>query len=143
VDLHGERVRRIMQRLLARAEAVGGSRARDYLAERLGRVIDRWQERRTGSARLAYRRSRSQKEQLTTLLERAGSGTRWTDLTVGMSMRETENEINLLVPAGREIFSPAYSAPEWTFTSRERETDEDETPDGDEFGASTLSHGGA
>ena len=30
-------------------------------------------------------------------------------------MRETENEINLLLPGGGEIFHPLYDTPEWSF----------------------------
>ena len=144
VDLHGEPVNRIVDRLLARAEAVGGPRARDYLAERIGRITDRWQVQRTGAARLAYQQTRSTKEQLTPLLERAGSTTRWSDLTVGMSMRETENEINVLVPAGAELFSPVYGAADWVFAGQGGgEADEDEPPDTDELGEPTPSNGGA
>jgi hypothetical protein len=150
VTLDSPPVRRVVDRLLARAEAVAGDRARGYLSERIGRIIDRWNERRTGTARLAYRQTRSPKEQLTPLLERAGGGTRWTDLTVAMSMRETENEINLLVPGGGDIFHTAYGAPPWSpagpagdLAGEVAGSDEDDLPAGDEFGASTLGGGGA
>jgi hypothetical protein len=68
---------------------------------------------------------------------------RWTDLTVAMSMRETENEINLLVPGGGEIFNPVYGAPPWSFAAPGGEPDEDDVPPGDELGASTLNGGSA
>lgn len=56
-----------------------------------------------------------------------------------MSMRETENEINLLVPA--DIFTPTYGEPEWSFATPPGEgsdpADED-LPDGDELGDTAL-----
>jgi len=145
VPLDGEVVERVSDRLLARAETIGGERARDYLAERLDRVKDRWREAKTGSARLGYTDGTSNKQHLVGLLRRA-AGQRWDDLTVGMSMRETENEINLLVPPAGEIFNPIYGAPEWSFEPPSAEpTEEDvaepteeELPDGDELGESTL-----
>lgn len=133
VPMDGPPVRRVVDRLLARAEAIGGDRARDYLRQRIGRVTDRWDEAKTGSARLAYRPGRSPREQVTPLLERAAGG-RWGDLTVGMSMRETENEINLLLAGGGEIFNPIYGAPAWSFAAEAGEASEDDLPDGDELG---------
>ena len=56
-----------------------------------------------------------------------------------MSMRETENEINLLVP-GRTCGRPTSASPPWTSApppERRRRGDDDE-PDGDELGDSTL-----
>jgi hypothetical protein len=71
-----------------------------------------------------------------------------------MSMRETENEINLLVPGGGDIFHTAYGAPPWSSAGPAGDlagevagevvgSDEDDLLAGDEFGASTLSGGGA
>ncbi|HEX5493431.1 MAG TPA: DISARM system helicase DrmA [Mycobacteriales bacterium] len=114
VPLDGPAVAGITRRLLARAEVVGGPRGRDYLAERIGRITDLWRQARTGQTRLGYATGRSGQQQLRGLLRRAGDG-RWDDLTVGMSMRETENEINLLVPGGDGVFTPTYGAPPWTF----------------------------
>ncbi|MFO7285198.1 MAG: hypothetical protein DIU53_016245, partial [Thermobifida fusca] len=39
----------------------------------------------------------------------------WDDTTVGMSMRETETEINLLVPASGGVYHETHGAPEWSF----------------------------
>jgi Helicase conserved C-terminal domain len=116
VPLDGPVVRRITERLLARAETVHGERGRGYLEERIKVVLDQWQQRRTGSARLGYSSQSTQQQHLVGLLRPAGAG-RWDDLTVGMSMRETENEINLLLPGGGEIFTPVYGSPEWTFAA--------------------------
>jgi hypothetical protein len=145
VPLEGDEVGLVSDRLLARAETIGGERARDYLAERLDRIKDRWREAKTGSARLGYTDGTSHKQNLVGLLHRA-AGQRWDDVTVGMSMRETENEINLLVPPAGEIFNPIYGAPEWSFEPPSAELSEEdvaepteeELPDGDELGESTL-----
>lgn len=138
VPLDGPRVGRIVDRLLARAEAIAGDRGRDYLRERINRVTDVWHLARTGSARLAYRHGTSRQQQLVDLLERAGGG-RWTDRTVGDSMRETENEINLLLPGGGEIFHQTYGAPDWSFTMDTSGRREEDLPDGDELGESSVS----
>ena len=141
VPLDGAEVNRITRGLLTRAETVGGERARDYLEERLKRIKDRWNEAKTGGARLGYTDGTFHQQRLVGLLERA-AGQRWGDLTVGQSMRETENEINLLVPPGADIYNPIYNAPQWTFAAAgtEEPTDED-LPDGDELGVSTLGKG--
>lgn len=56
-----------------------------------------------------------------------------------MSMRETENEINLLLPGGGEIFNPVYDAPAWTFAPAGTGSGDDaDTPDGDEMGDSGI-----
>ncbi|MEV7226960.1 DISARM system helicase DrmA [Polymorphospora sp. NPDC051019] len=150
VPLDGPEVTRIIDRMLARAEAIGGQRGRDYLAERINRLRDRWAQKRTGQTRLGYLDSGADQQRLVGLLERAG-GQRWDDLTVGQSMRETENEINLLVPAGAQLFSPLYDAPEWTFGSSGSpdgagldgavQDGNEDLPDGDELGESTLTAG--
>ncbi|AXH93557.1 DISARM system helicase DrmA [Micromonospora aurantiaca] len=140
VPLDGPEVNRIIARLLARAEAIGRERARDYLEERVKRIKDRWSEATTGSVRLGYDEGAFKQQRLVGLLERA-AGQRWGDLTVGQSMRETENEINLLVPPAGEIFNPMYGAPEWSFGAAGKEAGEptdEELPDGDELGESTL-----
>ncbi len=140
VPLSGERVQRIMARFLARAEAVSGERGRGYLEERLKTVLDRWNLAKTGSTRLGYKQGSYKKQQLVGLLEQAGGG-RWTDQTVGQSMRETENEINLLFPGGGEIFNAQYGAPAWSFTGDGAEPTDEDLPDGDELGDTTLTGG--
>jgi hypothetical protein len=140
VPLDGPVPRRVADRLLARAEAVAGPRGRDYLDERIRRVADRWNEAKTGSARLGYEGGRSGGVQVRGLLEHAGGG-RWGDLTVGRSMRETENEVNLLVPGGGQIFTPAFGEPPWSFGPPPDADDEADDGDGDELGVSALPAG--
>ncbi|MFC5828476.1 DISARM system helicase DrmA [Nonomuraea insulae] len=131
VPLDGEVADRIRQRFLTRAEAVAGERGRDYLLERLNVVTDRWARERTGQIRLGYQASSSTKQPLTGLLRPAGDGP-WDTMTVGQSMRETESEINLLVPRLEEMFAPAYGAPAWSFKAGVDE--DDDAPEGDELG---------
>jgi hypothetical protein len=139
VPLDGPEVTRVIDRMQARAEAIGGTRGRDYLLERIKVIRDLWEARKTGAVRLGYSEGVSDNQQLAALLEMAG-GERWTDLTVGMSMRETENEVNLIVPAGEKLFDPLYNAPEWSFgpPSDDGTVDEDDRPEGDEMGETTL-----
>lgn len=152
VPLGGPVVDRIVRRFLDRAEAVGGTRGRGYLEERLGVVKDRWNQAKTGSARLGYAKGPREKEQVTPLLEPAGESP-WGPLTAGQSMRETESEINLLLPGGGEIFTPLYGAPEWSFApagdgggegtgdGASDGRDDDGAPEGDELGESRLTGG--
>jgi hypothetical protein len=142
VPLDDPAVTRVIDRMLARAEAVAGDRGRDYLRDRLVAVKEAWNRVRTGSARIGYEDSQSAKQRLVGLLHRAGSG-KWDVMTVGMSMRETENEVNVLVPAGDEIFAPLYAAPPWRFGEADEPATEEEAPEGDELGVSTLDGGAA
>ncbi|MFI7534910.1 DISARM system helicase DrmA [Streptosporangium sp. NPDC049376] len=142
VPLSGEVVDRIVDRFLIRAEAAGDERGRDYLHERIKVVIDRWEQAKTNAARLGYERRKSGGgEIVVNLLERAGNG-RWGDLTVGNSMRETENEINLLLPPSGEFFNPAYGATEWAFQTTTEDGPDVEFASGDEMGVSTLDEKG-
>ncbi|GAA3755022.1 DISARM system helicase DrmA [Salinactinospora qingdaonensis] len=113
VPLDSAEVEEVTRRLLERAEAVAGPRGREYLAERIEAVKDTWDKARQGSSRLGYRRGSFRKQRLRGLLTSAG-GADWSELTVPQSMRETENEINLLVP-GTGLFTPVRGAPEWSF----------------------------
>ncbi|MGV9595130.1 DISARM system helicase DrmA [Streptosporangium sandarakinum] len=137
VPLSGEVVGRITRRLLARAEAAGDTRARDYLEERIKVVTDTWEQRKQSAARLGYEQRRSTKQEIVTgLLNRAGEG-RWDALTVGSSMRETENEINLLLPGNGDVFASPYGAPAWTFQTPDGDAGGEipDAPVGDEMGA--------
>jgi hypothetical protein len=133
-------VQRISARLLDRAfRSGGGERARGYLSERIKVVQDRWTQAKAASARLGYKQAKEDKQQLVGLLVAAGEGP-WGDLTVPYSMRETENEINLLLP-GRGMFDPAYSAPAWSYApptapddGQETHGDSDGDVDSDELG---------
>ncbi len=140
VPLDGNTVSRVVERLLARAEAVDGERGREYLAQRIARIRDIWNEARTGSARLGYAAGNAGAQRLFGLLQYPGDG-RWADMTVGQSMRETENEINLLLPGGGEIFHPMFGAPDWSFTAGRAADDggdPEDRPDGDELGETAL-----
>jgi hypothetical protein len=118
--------------LLSRAERASDHRGKEYFAERVCALRDSWTVSQSGSTRLGYRK-RSGKEPLNGLLVEAGSGS-WTQLTVPMSMRETENEVNLLVP-GKGLFDPALGQPPWSFAlPGQGPPDEDEAPDADELG---------
>lgn len=145
VQLSGEVVGRIIDRLLARAEAAGGTRGRDYLRERIRVVTDTWELRKTGPARLGYEQRKSTaKEIVVGLLDRAGNAP-WGDLTVGNSMRETENEINLLLTGEGDIFTPPYGAPPWAFQPPRDDgagMKIPEIPEGDEMGMSALGEKG-
>ncbi|WP_347813566.1 DISARM system helicase DrmA [Actinomadura sp. 6K520] len=141
VDRSDPRVQGIVDRMLARAEAVAGTRGRQYLDERIQVVLDAWERAKdSGSARLGYDDGTWNKQTIKGLLQRAGNG-RWETMTVGMSMRETENEINLLFPGNEGIFHPTYNEPEWSFGAP-AEADDD-APEGDELGQSTLDNAGA
>ena len=132
VDLDGEVVGQVTARLLSRAENASDHRGRDYFSERIRTLRDRWKDSKTGSTRLGYRK-RGGKEPLNGLLAEAGGGA-WTELTVPMSMRETENEVNLLVP-GKGLFEPLLGQPAWSFAApKEAGHDEDDLPDADELG---------
>ncbi|QIK06144.1 helicase [Streptomyces sp. ID38640] len=135
IDLDGSVARQVTERFLARAETVSGPRARGYLAERIEVLKDAWAQKKQGSARLGYEEARWQGQQLTGLLNRA-TGAVWDELTVAQSMRETENEINLLVP-GSGLYDIAGGAPDWTYDggSGAGGTEDGDSPDGDETGA--------
>ena len=135
VALDSPTVVRIVQRFLARAEAGAGERGRDYLAERINRIIDQWKLRTTGQVPLGYEKASVAGQKFVGLLERAGES-RWGDLTVGQSMRETESEINLLLAGGGQIYNQVYGAPDWSFSPSGGGTDDE--PDGDELGVSAL-----
>jgi hypothetical protein len=132
VDLDGEVVKQVTARLLSRAERASGHRGKEYFSERIHALRDAWTDSKTGSTRLGYRK-RGGKEPLNGLLVEAGGGA-WTRLTVPMSMRETENEVNLLVP-GKGLFDPVLGQPPWSFgPPGQAAPDEDEAPDADELG---------
>ncbi len=119
---------RIVERFLARAEAVAGERGRDYLAERINRIVDQWKLRTTGQVPLGYEKASVGGQKFVGLLERAGES-RWGDLTVGQSMRETESEINLLLAGGGQIYNQVYGAPDWSFGSPGAGVPDDEPDD--------------
>jgi hypothetical protein len=129
VDLDGPVVEAVVARMLSRAEHVAGERGRAYLAERINSLRDHWKQARAGSTALGYERSTESKRPLRGLLAKAGEGS-WGETTVGMSMRETENEINLLVSGGGDFFQPLLNAPPWSFAPPKAAQDDstDQTP---------------
>ncbi|MER7394878.1 DISARM system helicase DrmA [Streptomyces sp. NPDC000151] len=141
VDLDGPLAQDVERRLLERAERVApGDRARQYLSERLDRLKDEWRRKREeSSATLGYRKEKRKKTVVSGLLRRA-DGSQWTELTVGMSMRETENEINLLLPGGGAFFEESSSGggPDWHFGASDSDSGTDPdvaaTVDSDEYG---------
>ncbi|WP_017555569.1 DISARM system helicase DrmA [Nocardiopsis baichengensis] len=114
VDLNGDVVDDVVQHLLERAEEVGGLRGKAYLGERINALKDLWNRKRSGETRLGYDRESSGPTRLVELLNRPGEGP-WMATTVGMSMRETENEVNLLLPGDGRFLNPPVGAPEWSF----------------------------
>ncbi|MFE7113902.1 DISARM system helicase DrmA [Streptomyces sp. NPDC057654] len=135
VDLDGPVARQVTERFLARAETVAGERARDYLAERIDTLKEAWTRRKQAGSRLGYEEGRWQRQQLTGLLEKA-TGAKWGELTVSQSMRETENEINLLLP-GHGLFDVVGGVPPWNYPGGQGPDDGDsaeDTPEGDETG---------
>ncbi|HUZ52499.1 MAG TPA: DISARM system helicase DrmA [Streptosporangiaceae bacterium] len=143
VPLDGPVVQQVTERFLDRAGRAGGQRGREYLSERIGALRDRWELAKTGSgsARLGYR-DRPGKQPLRGLLKVA-SGSGWTALTVPMSMRETENDVNLLIP-GAGLFEPVLGQPAWSFGARPDDSDDadgpagDDVPEADELGESAF-----
>ncbi|MEO3976465.1 DISARM system helicase DrmA [Streptomyces sp. CAU 1734] len=116
IDLAGPIAAEVERRMLERADRVGGDRARRYLQERITALKDSWAERRELGGTLGYRREKKKDTMVNGLLNRA-DGSRWDQLTVPMSMRETENELNLLLPAGGGFVDQAtHGGPEWRFT---------------------------
>ncbi|MFD5058832.1 MULTISPECIES: DISARM system helicase DrmA [unclassified Streptomyces] len=141
VDLSGPVAAGVESRFLERAERVGGDQARRYLSERLDRLKDEWRRQRDeNSAALGYRKEKRKNTIVSGLLKRA-DGSRWTELTVGMSMRETENEINLLLPGGGTFLEEsAGGGPDWNFGEPHTDSDPDAvaTVDSDEYGPTTA-----
>ncbi|MFC5947043.1 DISARM system helicase DrmA [Pseudonocardia lutea] len=135
VPLDGPIAKRVFDRMLARAQHVAGNRGREYLADRLARFTDLWRKlQQADDQALGYETATGKTANLRGLLDRAGNGF-WGDQTVAMSMRETENEINLLVPA--DLSTPDLDAPPWDGLDGQA-ADPDPEPEGDEMGDTTL-----
>ncbi|MEU3659841.1 DISARM system helicase DrmA [Streptomyces sp. NPDC032940] len=143
VDLDGPLAQEVERRFLERAERVGSERQRGYLQERLEQLKDEWRRKRDEStSALGYRKEKHKTTVVNGLLRRA-DGSRWTELTVGMSMRETENEINLLLPGGGAFLEEASGGgPDWNFGAVDpatgRDPDTAATVDSDEYGPTTA-----
>ncbi|MFF7529532.1 DISARM system helicase DrmA [Streptomyces bobili] len=135
IDLNGTIAAQVEQRFLERADRVGGERARRYLSERITALKDSWAEQRESGGVLGYRKEKRKDILVTPLLHRA-DGSRWDELTVPMSMRETENELNLLLPGGGNFVDQGtHSGPDWRFAPADDDTDVAAAPvDADEYG---------
>ncbi|WP_375431198.1 DISARM system helicase DrmA [uncultured Friedmanniella sp.] len=114
VPLGSAAVAALRTRMLDRARRAAGEQAEDYLAAALDRVLSRWgNEQALPAAPTGYTKVRRQLVDYRPLMKRAGEGA-WNDLTVARSMRETENDISLLLPPSPQIFEASASAPAWS-----------------------------
>lgn len=119
VDLTSAEVGQVIERMAERAKNASNSLGRDYLVEKVNAFVDRWRgEQDRADAPVAYRKTRRKLVQYVPLIRPAGEG-RWTEMTVARSMRETENDISLLLPVSPRIFDPIYDAPPWAVKSTE------------------------
>lgn len=119
VDLTSTAVGQVIDRMAERAHRASAELGRDYLVEKVNAFVDQWRaEQDRTDAPVAYRKTRRKLVQYVGLIRAAGEG-RWLPTTVARSMRETENDISLLLPASPRIFDPIYDAPPWTVKSGE------------------------
>ena len=136
LPLDGEIVTRVRLRLRQRASQLSGS-AFDggvYLDEKAKALLDEWARRRdAGGFRLGFQPQKTQTENIVGLLDKPEHG-QWTSLTVGMSMRETENGINLLLPRQSLADISAAEGPAWAFGAPAPELDDEDIPVTDELG---------
>jgi hypothetical protein len=114
VPLDSPEVSALIERMALRAERAGHDQDRDYLEERVTAFLHQWRTLQLRpNARLGYIKTRRALLEYAPLMQHAGDG-RWNDTTVARSMRETENDINLLLPPSPRIFdfheSPAWRA---------------------------------
>ena len=136
VPLDGEIVTRARSRMRQRASKVSGSAfdGGSYLDEKADALLDEWQRRRdSGGTRLGYQQAKTDTENIVGLLDSPEQG-EWTAVTVGMSMRETENEINLVLPRQTLADVGAAASPAWDFGAANPEPDDDDVPVTDELG---------
>jgi hypothetical protein len=113
VELASAEATAVLHRLLDRAERAGGEQGRDFLAAKLQVILQRWRElQERTDAPVGYTAVRRALVQYVALLKRAGEG-RWDTLTVARSMRETEHDINMLLPPSPQIFEATFDAPLW------------------------------
>jgi hypothetical protein len=136
MPLDGEIVTRARNRMRQRASKVSGSAfdGGSYLDEKADALLDEWQRRRdSGGIRLGYQQAKTDTENIAGLLESPEQG-EWTAVTVGMSMRETENEINLVLPRQTLADVGAAASPAWVLGAANPEPDDEDVPVTDELG---------
>jgi hypothetical protein len=142
VSLDGDIVTRVRDRMRWRASRASGSAfdGAAYVDEKAQALLDEWHRRRdTSGFRLGYQAEKTPTENIAGLLESPDQG-EWAAVTVGMSMRETENEINLLLPRQTLADVSAAQGPSWAFGTSMEEQDQsadDDIPAGDELGEAT------
>jgi hypothetical protein len=137
VPLDGELVRGVRERMRQRASLASAGASFDggaYLDEKAKTLLDEWERRRDlPGFRLGYQAAKTGTENITGLLDPPDQGG-WTLLTAGMSMRETENEINLLLPSQTLADVSGAQGPTWAFPAAGDEPDDEDIPDTDELG---------
>jgi Helicase conserved C-terminal domain len=138
LPLDGQIVTKARRGLRRRASIASGSAfdGAGYLDEKAEALLDEWARQRASTGfRLGFQSQKTATENIEGLLRRPEQG-EWTALTVGMSMRETENEVNLLLPRQTLADIGAATGPGWVFGAPGPERDED-IPAGDELGEAT------
>jgi len=140
LPLDGDLVRGVRDRMRRRASLASAGASFDggaYLDEKAQALLDEWARRRDVSGyRLGYQTARTETENIIGLLDPPEQG-EWTVLTAGTSMRETENEINLLLPHQTLADVSAAAGPVWAFGTTVPEPGDEDIPDTDELGETT------
>jgi hypothetical protein len=137
LPLDGDLVRGVRERMRRRASLASAGASFDggaYLEEKTQALLDEWARRRhVDGYRLGYRTAKTETENIIGLLDPPEHG-EWTVLTAGTSMRETENEINLLLPRQTLADISAAGGPAWVFRTSTPGTNDEDIPDTDELG---------
>lgn len=142
LPLEGDIVTRVRHRMRERASKASGPAfdGAAYVDEKAQALLDEWHRRRnTSGFRLGYQAAKTPTENIAGLLEGPEQG-EWAAVTVGMSMRETENEINLLLPRQTLADVSAAQGPGWAFRAPGEELGQgtdDDIPATDELGEAT------
>jgi hypothetical protein len=117
VSLDSGPAQAVIDRALERAERAGGRLGQEYFAARIEELIRIWRQvQEWPGAPVGYSKVVRQGVNYTPLMLPAGQGP-WTDRTVARSMRETENDINLLIPPAPQIYAPQLDPPAWSTLS--------------------------
>jgi hypothetical protein len=129
VDVHGSAAHRVAEAIASRAEYVSQSQeVAEQVRAAVQHRLDRWASRcaHAEAARIAYRAQNDAQG----LLREAGIGG-WDEWTVANSLREAEEEINLVLPRDSVVDRSLDDQPGWAY--REAPSDDDpELEDEDE-----------